>query len=63
IAVRRLPVEMVLRQYLNDVRPMHAEYIEPYGKYADLLLDSNFTSSSDNLNKAALFLKARFADL
>jgi len=63
IAVRRLPVEMVLRQYLNDVRPMHAEYIEPYGKYANLLLDSNFTSSSDNLNKAALFLKARFAEL
>ncbi|MDD5596614.1 MAG: uridine-cytidine kinase [Victivallaceae bacterium] len=63
IAVRRLPVEMVLRQYLNDVRPMHAEYIEPYGKYADLLLDSNFTSPSDNQKRAAEFLKARFAGL
>lgn len=63
IAVRRLPVEMVLKQYLNDVRPMHAAYIEPYRKYADLLLDSNLADPVSNRRKAAEFLKARLLDL
>jgi uridine kinase len=57
IEIRHLPIEMVLRQYLNDVRPMHDKYIEPFGKYADLLLDSNFTSHDKNKQKALRFIK------
>ena len=57
IAIRRLPVEMVISQYLKDVRPMHAKYIEPYSKYADLVLDSNFTSQLENQRKALKFLE------
>jgi uridine kinase len=63
IAVRRLPVEMVLRQYLNDVRPMHAKYIEPYGKYADLLLNSDLGDPVGNRKKTVEFIKKRFIDL
>ncbi len=60
IAIRHLPIEMVLRQYLNDVRPMHEKYIEPFSKYADFLLDSNFTSHDKNKQKALKFIKEHF---
>lgn len=57
VAVRRLPLELVIRQYLKDVRPMHDKYIEPYSKYADLILDSNFTSRQENRLKALKFIQ------
>lgn len=57
VAHRHLPLEMVIRQYLQDVRPMHAKYIEAYSEYADLLLDSNFTTAGANLGKALKFLR------
>ena len=56
ISMRHLPVDMVIRQYLKDVRPMHAKYIEPYGRYADLLLDSNLATTVENRRKAVEFL-------
>ena len=55
-AERHLPVDMVVRQYLQDVRPMHRAFIEPYGKYADLILDSNDCAPVENLQKAMKFL-------
>ena len=61
IAIRHLPLELVLRQYLKDVRPMHNKYIEPYSKYADLLLDSNFISHDENKRKALTFIQEQFA--
>jgi len=57
VAVRHLPIELVIRQYLKDVRPMHDKYIEPYSKYADLVLDSNFTSRRENRLKALKFIQ------
>ena len=57
IAIRHLPLEMVLRQYLNDVRPMHNKYIEAYSEYADLILNSNFTSQDENQRKALTFIQ------
>ena len=57
VAERHLPLEMVIRQYLKDVRPMHDKYIEPYSKYADLILDSNFSSEQENQLKALKFIK------
>ena len=57
VAVRHLPIELVIRQYLKDVRPMHDKYIEPYSKYADLVLDSNFTSPQENRLKALKFIQ------
>ena len=56
-AERHLPVELVVRQYLDDVRPMHKEFIEPYSKYADLILDSNDCTPLENLHRAMKFLE------
>lgn len=53
---RRLPVDLIIRQYLKDVRPMHNEFIEPYGDYADLVLDSGEETIEHNLNKAFDFI-------
>lgn len=61
VEMRHLPLEMVIRQYLKDVRPMHNKYIEPYSRYADLILDSNFTSQLENQQKALTFIKEHFA--
>ena len=63
IAVRHLPLEMVLRQYLNDVRPMHDKYIEPYSEYADLILNSNFVSQDENQQKALTFIQRHLTNL
>jgi uridine kinase len=57
VAVRHLPLEMVIGQYLKDVRPMHDKYIEPYSKYADLILDSNVISQQENQLKALNFIE------
>ncbi|MDD5729442.1 MAG: uridine-cytidine kinase [Victivallales bacterium] len=56
-AERRLPLKMVVRQYLQDVRPMHAKFVEPYGACADLLLDSNDCTPVENRRRAMEFLK------
>jgi len=61
VEIRHLPLEIVIRQYLKDVRPMHNEYIEPYSKYADLILDSNFNSQDDNQQKALTFIQEHIA--
>ena len=63
ISMRHLPVDMVIRQYLKDVRPMHAEYIEPYSKYADLILNSNFTTQLENQRKALKFLEGHLINV
>ncbi len=62
VSHRRLSLEMVIRQYLKDVRPMHAKYIEAYSKYADLLLDSNFTTAVANQRKAVKFLREHLVE-
>jgi uridine kinase len=31
-------VDMVIRQYLNTVRPMHLEFVEPSKRYADVII-------------------------
>jgi len=31
-------VEMVIKQYLNTVRPMHLEFVEPSKRYADVII-------------------------
>ena len=37
IKERGRTVEMVIRQYLNTVRPMHLEFVEPSKRYADVI--------------------------
>jgi len=38
IAERGRTTESVIRQYLNTVRPMHLEFVEPSKRYADLII-------------------------
>jgi uridine kinase len=38
IAERGRTVEMVVKQYLNTVRPMHLEFVEPSKRYADVII-------------------------
>lgn len=38
LAERGRTVEMVVRQYLNTVRPMHLEFVEPSKRYADVII-------------------------
>ncbi len=38
IRERGRTVEMVIEQYLNTVRPMHLEFVEPSKRYADLII-------------------------
>jgi uridine kinase len=38
IAERGRTVESVIRQYLNTVRPMHLEFVEPSKRYADVII-------------------------
>lgn len=33
--------ESVIHQYLNTVRPMHSQFVEPYKQYADLIVSGN----------------------
>ncbi|MFA7230801.1 MAG: uridine kinase [Victivallaceae bacterium] len=49
----------IIKQYLNDVRPMHNQYIEPYSKYADIVLDSGVNSIDKNLHMALDFLNSK----
>ena len=57
IKERRLPVDLVIRQYLNDVRPSEREFIEPYSKHADLVINSNESLPKDNLDTAINYLE------
>jgi len=38
IRERGRTVEMVIKQYLNTVRPMHLEFVEPSKRYADVII-------------------------
>ncbi len=38
IAERGRTLEMVIRQYLHTVRPMHLEFVEPSKRYADVII-------------------------
>jgi uridine kinase len=38
IAERGRSIESVIEQYLNTVRPMHLEFVEPSKRYADLII-------------------------
>jgi uridine kinase len=38
IAERGRTVEMVVKQYLNTVRPMHLEFVEQSKRYADIII-------------------------
>lgn len=38
IAERGRTTESVIRQYLNTVRPMHLEFVEPSKRYADVII-------------------------
>lgn len=38
IAERGRTVESVIRQYLESVRPMHLEFVEPSKRYADIII-------------------------
>ena len=37
-AVRGRPLEEILTQYLNSVRPMHLQFVEPSKRYADVIV-------------------------
>lgn len=38
VASRERSLESVIRQYLETVRPMHLEYVEPSKRYADIVI-------------------------
>jgi uridine kinase len=38
VAERGRSVESVIRQYMETVRPMHLEFVEPSKRYADLIV-------------------------
>ncbi|HVR38383.1 MAG TPA: uridine kinase, partial [Thermoanaerobaculia bacterium] len=38
VVERGRSVESVIKQYLNTVRPMHEEFVEPSKRYADLII-------------------------
>jgi len=38
IAERGRSMESVVDQYLNTVRPMHLEFVEPSKRYADVII-------------------------
>ncbi len=56
-SARRLPLQLVINQYLRDVRPMHKKYVAPYASRADLTLDSGKHSIKYNLNLAFNFIR------
>lgn len=58
IADRGRSVESVIRQYLDTVRPMHLEFVEPSKRYADVIIPQG------GLNQIAVDLvAARMKDL
>jgi uridine kinase len=38
IRERGRTMEMVVEQYMNTVRPMHLEFVEPSKRYADVII-------------------------
>ncbi|MCP3967885.1 MAG: uridine kinase [Lentisphaerae bacterium] len=53
---RRLPVELVERQFSEDVRPMHNRYVEPTAFFADLVLDSGIDCPDKKLSDSMDFI-------
>jgi uridine kinase len=51
-AERNRSVESVIRQYLDTVRPMHLEFVEPSKRYADIIIPQG------GLNRTAVDLVA-----
>lgn len=35
---RERTLESVIDQYINTVKPMHEQFVEPYKKYADIII-------------------------
>lgn len=35
---RERTLESVIEQYINTVKPMHEQFVEPYKKYADIII-------------------------
>jgi uridine kinase len=58
ISDRGRTTESVIRQYINTVRPMHLEFVEPSKRYADIIIPEG------GLNEVALdMVVARIAEL
>jgi uridine kinase len=38
LRIRGRPLEEILQQYENTVRPMHLEFVEPSKRYADIIV-------------------------
>lgn len=47
MSLRSRTLESVLTQYLETVKPMHEKYVEPYKKYADIIINNDGYSDAD----------------
>ena len=45
--VRHRPLEYIIDQYFQKVKPMHEIYVEPYKKYADIIIPHNRNNDQD----------------
>ena len=45
--VRHRPLEYIIDQYFEKVKPMHEVYVEPYKKYADIIIPHNRNDDND----------------
>ena len=45
--VRHRPLEYIIDQYFTKVKPMHEVYVEPYKKYADIIIPHNRNDEND----------------
>ncbi len=45
--VRHRPLEYIIDQYFTKVKPMHEVYVEPYKKYADIIIPHNNNDEND----------------
>ncbi len=45
--VRHRPLDYIIDQYFQKVKPMHEIYVEPYKKYADIIIPHNNNTDSD----------------
>ena len=45
--VRHRPLEYIIDQYFTKVKPMHEVYVEPYKKYADIIIPHNQNDEND----------------
>ena len=45
--VRHRPLDYIIDQYFQKVKPMHEIYVEPYKKYADIIIPHNRNNDND----------------